>query len=142
MEDPWLQETIYQLKDSLRGEEILHPRNMGAIAILSLKTQAALSVEMATVWSTRRAIKHILDKNDGEFLIAKTPEIIASHESVYKSKELDKETGRPRILLIKRYPDGKDLFSVIEVKLAGEKNQLVTTARVGKRYLESLERIR
>jgi hypothetical protein len=61
---------------------------------------------------------------------------------VYESKSLDKETGWPRILLVKYYPDGKDLFSVIEIKHSGTKNQLVTTARVGKNYLEPLKKIR
>ena len=50
-------------------------------------------------------------------------------------QEMGDIAALPRILLVKRYPDGKDLFSVIEIKPAGMKNRLVTTARVGKNYL-------
>jgi hypothetical protein len=138
----WFFKTIYQLKDSPRGTRILYPQNMGDIAVLPHGTQILFSIEDDTIVATRQAIKHILEKNGGEFLITKTPEIISSHESVYESRSFDKETSWPRILLVKRYPDGKDLFSVIEIKPAGRKSQLVTTARVGKNYLRLLKKIR
>jgi hypothetical protein len=142
IEKEWLWKVIYQLKDSPRGTRILYPQNMGDIAVLPHGTQILFSIEDATVVATRQAIKHILEKKDGEFLATKTPEIISFHESVYESRSLDRETGWPRILLVKYYPDGKDLFSVIEIKSTGRKSQLVTTARVGKNYLRLLKKIR
>jgi hypothetical protein len=142
IKNEWLWKTVCELKDFPHGGKILHPKSVGAVAILPHRTRILLSVENAVVGATRQAIKHILDKNSGEFLVRKTPEIIMSHEAVYESKLLDEETGRPRILLVKSYPDGKDLFSVVEIKLAGAENRLVTTARVGKNYLRSLKKIR
>jgi len=138
----WFLKTIYQLKDFPRGIRILYPQNRGDIAVLPHRTQILFSIEDDTIVATRQAIKHILEKNGGEFLITKTPEIISFHESVYESRSLDRETGLPRILLVKCYPDGKDLFSAIEIKPAGRKSQLVTTAKVGKNYLRSLKKIR
>ncbi|HEY5221176.1 MAG TPA: hypothetical protein VIJ29_03495 [Candidatus Paceibacterota bacterium] len=110
------------------------------IGLLPHKTKIFLGAETPIVEATPRAIKHIIDKNCGGFLALKATEIIARHESIFESKTTDRETGLHRIVLVKRYPGGRDLFAVIELKF-GAANQLVTVARVGKNYLKPLKKI-
>ena len=130
------------LKNISKGKRISNPS--GAIDVGTLPWEALIIFQAGDtgVESTNRALKHILEKKDGEMLARATPGIIAHYESAYESRTIDTKTGKHRVILVKRQQNGNDLFAVIEIKSDGIKNQLVTVARVGKNYLTSFKRIR
>ena len=133
--------TINDLCDLPNGVRLVAPQKAADVGQLPYKTQELLAAVNPIVESTNQALKYILEKNGGKLLAVSAPDIIATHEAIYESKSIDKKTGDPRILLVKIYPNGKDLFAVVEIKMAGAKNQLVTVARVGDGYLEALRKI-
>lgn len=138
-----LRATVIELKKYRRGEYIPEADKCIFIDLLPIKTQKCLSAASRVVEASRKAIKHIMEKERiGEFLIRQAPSIIRGHSEIYLSDQGHVEK-RPRYILVKRH-EGKasgrprlyNLAVIIEIETRGKKNQLVSAMTADMKYIE------